>query len=262
MSVRQRGGEGLGREGTGRGPGALPPPLCSPEARWSRQGGGSLVAGGQWVGAVSPSPSSGAWSGFIVSRRPAARHAGLPGGSVPAPGANARQWPDCRGLLSGLGVEVPRAPGRLGKRGIQGLSPDELGIDPAFLQELFVGPRLQRKRGRRSPGQRWVQGARRADQLFNQPLGSLSPRPGSLLGTLRNQSTTGQRRYWHICNCKRHLPAQVDVGRACECSRPPHRAQTPAHGHAPCGLRVPRRTPGLSAAPQPVTVHVPVTLGA
>lgn len=48
---------------------------------------------------------------------------------------------------------VPRASGRLRKWGVQGLSPDELGIEPAFLQELFVGPRLEKKGGRWSPDQ-------------------------------------------------------------------------------------------------------------
>ena len=48
-------------------------------------------------------------------------------------------------VLSGLG-----APGRLGGRGIQGLSPDELSVETAFLQELFMCPRLRRKEGQRA----------------------------------------------------------------------------------------------------------------
>lgn len=72
-------------EGTEQGPGALPPPLCSRMTRWFWQEGGSLVAGGQWVGAVSPSSSSSAWPEFIVSRWPTAQHVGPPGGSVPGP---------------------------------------------------------------------------------------------------------------------------------------------------------------------------------
>lgn len=52
-------------------------------------------------------------------------------------------------LLSGLGVAVPGAPGHLWSWGIQGLSPDELCVQPALLQELFMGPHLERgRRGR------------------------------------------------------------------------------------------------------------------
>lgn len=42
---------------------------------------------------------------------------------------------------------VPGASGCLRRRGTQGLSPDELGIEATFLQELLMGPLLERKEG-------------------------------------------------------------------------------------------------------------------
>lgn len=44
-------------------------------------------------------------------------------------------------------MAVSGASGRLRRWGIQGLSPDELGIEPTFPQELFMGPRLEKKEG-------------------------------------------------------------------------------------------------------------------
>lgn len=40
---------------------------------------------------------------------------------------------------------VPGASGHLRRWGIQGLSPDKLSIESTFPQELFMGPRLERK---------------------------------------------------------------------------------------------------------------------
>lgn len=42
---------------------------------------------------------------------------------------------------------VPGASGGPRRWAIHGLSPDELGIEPTFPQELFMGPGLERKEG-------------------------------------------------------------------------------------------------------------------
>lgn len=38
---------------------------------------------------------------------------------------------------------VPGVSGCFRRRGSQGLSPDELGVEATFLQELFMGPFLE-----------------------------------------------------------------------------------------------------------------------
>lgn len=73
---------------------------------------------------------------------------------------------------------APGVSGCLRRWGTQGLSPDELGIESTFLQELFMGPLLERKEG-----QMVTQHSSELRALQRQS-GSLSPKPVSLLGTL------------------------------------------------------------------------------
>lgn len=76
-------------------------------------------------------------------------------------------------------MAVPGATGRLRRWGIQGLSPDELCIEPTFLQELFVGPHLERKRRGRWLPQRSSEFRALGRPASYQSLGSPSPKPMS-----------------------------------------------------------------------------------
>ena len=62
---------------------------------------------------------------------------------------------------------VPKDSGRLWRRGVQGLSPDELRVEPALLQELLMRPHLQKgRRGKGSPSA-WAQSSQASeDQLL------------------------------------------------------------------------------------------------
>lgn len=62
---------------------------------------------------------------------------------------------------------MPEDLGRLRRRGIQGLSPDELRVEPALLQELLMGPHLQRGSGGRwsPPAQPRAHSPRRTSSL-------------------------------------------------------------------------------------------------
>lgn len=75
--VWARGGDRTGPRGSASSPAQPSDPAV---LAGGGQPGGRRAVGGR----VSPSSSSGVWSGFTVSRWPTARHAGPPGGSVPA----------------------------------------------------------------------------------------------------------------------------------------------------------------------------------
>ena len=80
---------------------------------------------------------------------------------------------------------VPKDLGRLRRRGVQGLSPDELRVEPALLQELLMGPHLQRGRGGRwsSPTQPRAHSPQRTSSL-----GSSPPKPEPLRRTQHRRS--------------------------------------------------------------------------
>lgn len=198
------GGPGEGR-GQSRGLGTWPPPLCS---RTLSSGGGEQAGSGTGSGPSSPGPD------FIVSggarQPPPPQETGSPGGSHPrgspklslALGTDARRGPD----LSGLGVPVPGASGRLRSRAIQGLSPDELRIQPAFPQELLVGPHLQ---GRRGDGQPTQHRARRAS--FLAAVGLIFPMPLSPpRGYCETKAQWVTGHHWRVCICQHLLPAELD----------------------------------------------------